>query len=185
MNRSLALSQKARLVKQRNILSSSTALLAIICLGLVAFVCVSREKIIIVPARIEKSFWMQGSEFSPNYIEQMALYYLSFLLNKHRSNIRYNHEFVLRFAASSYYGELKKRLFKESKRLEEENLATTFYPKKTSVDPKSLVCEVTGLFQGRVGSAKVMEEEVTFILQFTLEGGIPMISQFKRKGEDK
>jgi len=69
-------SELAKLIEQRNgymILAAGLIVLSII-LGLLAFHLAGRERIVVTPPVLNKSFWVTNGEVSEEYLSEMTLF---------------------------------------------------------------------------------------------------------------
>ena len=69
-----------------------------------------REKTIVTPPVLEKSFWVHGDDVSPEYLEQMALFFAGLALTYHPDNVDDQVRLFLRYADPLVYGALAARL---------------------------------------------------------------------------
>ncbi len=68
---------------RRNLWMAVAAAMVLSNLGLVIWLygVDVREKTIVTPPGLDKAFWVQGDEVSPEYLEQMALFFASLALS--------------------------------------------------------------------------------------------------------
>jgi type IV conjugative transfer system protein TraE len=82
----------------------------------------------VVPAYQQQSFWLDQSNVSKEYLEQMSLFFVEYLLNLTADSIAYQRDIILKHVVPSYYAELKKRFLEEETRYRQEYLATNIKP---------------------------------------------------------
>lgn len=129
-----------------------------------------REKIILVPPTLHKSFWVQGDQLSKEYLEEMALYLSKLLLDLTPSSLRQNHTILLRYTTPESYGTLKNQFFQEEQEYESLQLSTYFKPSSVHVNPESLTAEVKGTLSRYVAGKEIQTTSETLFLKFANRG---------------
>jgi len=119
------------------------------------------------------------SKVSPQYLEEMALFFGSILLNKTPQSASYLHELLLRYAETSGIGMLKHQLREEEERYQKSGLSTSFYPKKVVVREKNLQVDLSGEMVGYVSQKCIFQREETYRLTFSFAHGRLLITSFK------
>lgn len=170
---------------QRNLLAGLGASLLGICF--VQSICLfyKSEKTIISPLELEQSYWIEGNRFSPNYLEEMALYYAHLLLDVTPSNMLYQGDVLLRYADSSHYGSLKQKIYEDQKRLKKENLSLSFSARESHVYPDKLCVEVTGDLMGYIGAKRISQHRETYRVCFSSKGSRLLLKDFSLVSSDK
>lgn len=166
-----------RIISQRNawISFASLMILSNVILGTILFF--KREKIIIVPGQITKSFWVQGSEVSQEYLEEIGLYMSKLLLDLSPSSFSYNHEILLKYVVPESYGQLKKKFLKEGENYKSLQLTTHFKPSQIIASPKSLEVEIQGTLTSYIAGNRVQDSQETLHFKFANRGGGILLEQ--------
>ena len=141
--------------------------------------CTQSERVVLVPPHLTGSAWVERSKVSPQYLEEMALFFGSILLNKTPQSAPYLHELVLRYADSRGIGNLKHKLREEEERYQKSGLSTSFYPKKVVVQEKGLQVDLVGEMVGYVSQKCIFQQEETYRMTFTYDHGRLLISSFE------
>jgi conjugal transfer pilus assembly protein TraE len=173
-------SELAKLIEQRNgymVLAAGLIVLSII-LGLLVFHLAGREKVIIAPPVLNKSFWVTNSEVSEEYLSEMSLFFVYMRLNVTPDNSQYQHEVLLRFADPKYHGSFKSQLVSERDYLGEEHLTTAFYPTKVSVDTKRLKVVITGELHTTVVNEPLTSQTAVYEVLYNYNHGRLLIKSF-------
>ena len=160
-----------RLISQRNAWMGISALMALSNVILGSALLYKRERIVLVPPQITKSFWVQGNEVSKEYLEEIGLYMSKLLLDLSPSSFSYNHEVLLRYVAPQAYGTLKSQFLQEGEQYKSLQLTTHFKPSQITANPKTLEIEVQGTLTSYVAGKRVEETSETVFLKFTNRGG--------------
>jgi conjugal transfer pilus assembly protein TraE len=173
-------SELAKLIEQRNGYMILAAGLIVLCLilSLLAFHLAGREKIIVAPPVLNKSFWVTNSEVSEEYLSEMSLFFVYMRLNVTPDNSQYQHEALLRFADSKYHGAFKNQLSRERDYLIEEHLSTAFYPTKVSVNTKRLKVVITGELHTTVTNELLTPQTAVYEVLYSYNHGRLLIKSF-------
>jgi conjugal transfer pilus assembly protein TraE len=155
---------------QRNLLAGLSAILLTTCLIQSACLFFRSEKTIVTPLELDQSFWIEGNRFSPNYLEEMALYYTHLVMDVTPSNFLYQGDVLLRSVDPEYYGPCKQKIFEDHKRLKKENLSLAFTPVECQVYPEELCVEVSGDLVGFVSGKRVSQHRETYKVLFSSKG---------------
>ena len=141
--------------------------------------CTQSERVVLVPPHLTGATWVERSKVSPQYLEEMALFFGSILLNKTPQSASYLHELLLRYAETSGIGMLKHQLREEEERYQKSGLSTSFYPKKVTVQERSLQVELSGEMVGYVSQKCIFQREETYRFTFSFAHGRLLITSFK------
>ncbi len=172
-----------KLLRQRDRLFWMSSLLGIsnVLLGLCLFF--SSERVVIVPASLAKSFWVDRSRVSAEYLEEMALFFAHHLLDVTPASAHYQREIVLRYTAPSYHNALKKRLVEEEEHSREGQISTSFKPVQIKTDPERLEVELTGDLISYVGGKSATQQREIYLLRFHYSQGRLLVTHFTLQKE--
>lgn len=168
------------LIKNRNgyLILASASLTLNILLVLFLFVMVGRERIVVVPPEIQKSFWLTSNKVSPEYLSEMTLYLTSLSFNMTPSSAAMQHEILLRYVDPSYYPNLKSNLLEVEEKIKKEHITMTFFPRNISVDTKLMIGRVMGDLHYMVGDIQMPSKQVTYQYEFSYNNGQLKIKSF-------
>ena len=165
--------------KQRNIL-------LLVCLGLLfaniflATALLSHDdKIIVVPAGFNKSFYVRGSYVSSEYLEEMGEFVAHLILNISPENADYKYEKLLKYVDTRSYDYFKEHYLDLITKFKQEDISTYFSPKTMEVDENNLRVVLEGDYIQSAGSEQVSRSLEKFYIQFIVApGGKILISEF-------
>ncbi len=190
MKRSHYLSQLANSGYQQAALKVVAGVLLLTNLILVAIVWRATgqaEKTIVVPPDFRRSFWVSGEELSPEYLEQMAMYYSGLLLNYNPANLGYQSNQFLRFVEPGVYGELSSRFEEDKGRVTRNQLSSAWFPQQ--VDMQGMTVEITGIQTVFVGKNVTEQKQRRYRLELSQGQQQPLIRDFlevpDRGGQNK
>lgn len=136
-----------------------------------------REKVIVTPPVVEKSFWVHGDEVSPEYLEQMALFFAGLALTYHPDNVDDQVRLFLRYADPAVYGALASRLEADAEKVRRNNLSSVFYPQEVRIKGQRVA--LTGQLATFVGQKSVDTRQGVFRFRFEYRGGRLFVSGFE------
>lgn len=135
------------------------------------------EKTILVPPVVTKTFWVDGSQVAPEYIEQMSVYFAQLALNGNPANVLYQHNTLLQHVTPSAHGALKAELGVAADKLQRDNASQAFYPYEVTV--RKNTAKMLGRLVTTVGDKVTSNRDVAYEIEFTYEGGRLYVSSFK------
>lgn len=179
--------QKTRLrdlLHKRNLLLSLVTVLLMIN-GIQALYTLFRDqRIVVMPADLKQEVWLKKNQVSASYLEEMALMFASLILESSPESAAYKRDIILRYAAPSDYGALKRTLLEDEKRLKAEHVTTSFHPQSIKVDSPQLTVELTGALSRFVGEKRISQSKDTYRFQFAFKAGRLSIKSFKLISSD-
>lgn len=181
----LSNSRLGDLWQQRNLLLTLVATLLLINFTQALFTLFRNERIIVVPPDINQEFWIEKNQVSPSYLEEMALFFATLILESSPESAAYKRDIILRHATSHGYGPLKARLLEDEKRLRKEHVTTSFQPNAIKVVPHMMTVEITGDLLRFVGEKRISQSRDTYQFQFDYKSGRLLIKSFKLIATDK
>lgn len=163
---------------RRNLWMAVALLLAASNVGLAYWVLNTdvREKTIIVPPSFEKTFWVHGDEVSPEYLEQMAVYFAGLALTYNPDNIDHQVNRFLRYADPESYGALAARLEGDTQKIQRNRLSSVFYPQEVRLKGERVI--LAGQLTTLVGNKQTEQRQARFLIRFTYRDGRLFVSQF-------
>ena len=110
-------------------------LLAVLALALVTvLLMVGRERTVVTPPTLQKSFWVEGDQVSGSYLEQMAGWIATLILDVSPGNIDYNKTILLQYAAPDAHGALAQAMELAAAKLKRDNATTLFAVQQLTPD---------------------------------------------------
>lgn len=168
-----------KLIGQRNAALTLAAGMAASNLILCTVVFFSNERVVIVPPDIKRSFWTETSKVSPEYLEEMSLFFAAQILDVSAGSAAYQRDVVLRYVDPAYYNALKKRLVEEEETYRTQQISTSFKPVKIEADASRLEAELTGDLQSFVGRDRVKQAREIYRLKFAYRSGRLLLIDFE------
>lgn len=138
----------------------------------------SSERVVVVPAGLSKSFWVEDSHVSSAYLEEMALFFARQILDVSPASAAYQRQVVLRYTAPSFHNALQKRLISEEEEARKNQLSTSFKPVSVTVYLKERAVELTGDLVAYVGGTLSRQTREVYRLTFSVNQGRLWVTGF-------
>jgi type IV conjugative transfer system protein TraE len=110
MKAGLTIKRLGHLYVQRNVLFTFSVLLGMSNLVLGMALVVKRERVVITPPDLKRSYWVEGNRFSPSYLEAWTLHCAHLLLDVTASNLSSQGAIVLLYVIPESYGAMTEQL---------------------------------------------------------------------------
>lgn len=109
---------------QRNTLLGLTAALLFLLIIMSLCLFFRNERVILIPPEVRREFWVEGNRFSPEYLEEMAVYFLHLALDVNQTTLPYNTEILSRYADVEAVNYLREKYEKDIKKLKQNDAST-------------------------------------------------------------
>lgn len=170
---------------QRNMLLGLTAVLLFLLLILSSCLFFRSERVIILPPELKREFWAEGNRFSPEYLEEMAVYFLHLALDVNQTTLPYNTEMLARYSDIETGNYLREQYEKNIKKLKQNDASTSFEVKEVTVFPDQNAVHVAGTLSRYIGSKRIKESSEVYEVIFKTYRGRLFFKEIKRLGEEK
>jgi conjugal transfer pilus assembly protein TraE len=170
-----------RVLRQSNRLMIACATLGVVLvlLGISNLVLIGKERVVVLPAEVNRSFWIASDSVSESYLEQMAQFLVPLLLNISPSTAAFNSEQFLAQVAPRYFSAIKIQLVAQQIELERLGMSTSFEARHFKINSKKLRVEVEGALHTTLGNSLMPPENKVYRLQFVREQGRLWIRSFE------
>ena len=124
-----------------------------------------------VPPTIHKTFWVEDSKVSPEYLEEMGFFLLQLSLNNSPVSAENNAKMLLKYVAPQSYGDMERTLLSNAKRLRENNASTMFSARSVTPNPNDNSIVFSGVMTTFIADKRVAEVSQTYIVRLAYSGG--------------
>jgi len=166
---------------QRNAFLALALLLGISQLITSIFLFWKSERTIIVPAVIEKEFWIEGNTVSATYLEQMGYFLGKLVLEKTAQSAPAQRKILLKHVEIAYVEMLNQKLIEEEKMLAKQGASYIFYPFDIQADPHLLKVLMSGERVLLMGGKAVSTVKESYILSFSNVGSRLLLKEIAAK----
>jgi len=170
------------------------SLCLLLALGLIlnASLFKRKERIIVVPPEINKQFWVESNRVSPEYLEQMGVFFAILGGNLSPSNAAYSVKFLSNYIPSDVYGDVRTELASQASYIVKHNITQAFFPSAINVIDGENRVLVEGNTIRNIGTTRISQEKMVFNVKFQMKDFKLMIEEFfidyperKRQKEQK
>jgi len=155
------------------------ALCQLVCLVIIAGMA-GRERTVIVPPNIDRTFWVAKDKASREYLEQMASYVSWLMLDVTPTTIDWKRNALLNWVGPDQHAAMKTKMDLEADRLRTSNATTSFLIQQITADEKDQSVLITGRLRRQINGADVGEPEIrSYLAQFRYTGGRVHVQTFK------
>lgn len=131
---------------------------------------VNNQKVVILPPKMSKPFWVAGNQISKAYLEQMGQFIAFYLFNIDANTAKISIDNILPFVEPRYYGETKKVLYEQVAYIEDNDISRAFYPSVVKVDNKGEL-KVIGILKDLIGNKVVSNRQVELNIKYKIKQG--------------
>jgi type IV conjugative transfer system protein TraE len=139
----------------------------------------SQDRIVIVPANFQQSFWVNKDGVSASYLAEMTRYFATLELNMTPESSDYQVGQVLKYTDPKQYGAIKAELIKYRDTVKNEGLTTAFFPVDVQVNLPKFQATIVGDLSYFVGKQETNTQRVTYLAQYRFNNGRLYLSSFQ------
>jgi conjugal transfer pilus assembly protein TraE len=130
-----------------------------------------RERVVVVPPAIHKTFWVETERASPEYLEQMGYFLAQLTLNVTPQSVEHQSRLLLQYAAPASWGELRTAMAANAERIKRDGASTVFSPQDLQVDEASQRVGLRGLLTTFISDRRVSEVSKGYAIELQYASG--------------
>jgi conjugal transfer pilus assembly protein TraE len=150
-----------------------------VILALLAARLATRERVVMVPPTIHKTFWVESERASAEYLEQMAYFLAQLTLNVTPASVDHQARVLLQYAAPASYGELRTTLLAAAERVKRDGASTVFSTQDLVVDEPGLRVGLRGQLATFISDRRVAEVAKGYAIELQYAGGRIFLKAFR------
>lgn len=150
-----------------------------LALALLALHASGRERVVIVPPTVHRSFWVEPERVSAAYLEEMAYFLVQLTLDVTPQGAAHQAATLLQHAAASAAGELRTSLQESAERLKRDGASTQFSVQELITDEPHLRVGVRGQLTTYVSDRRVSQTQKGYALEFQVSAGRIQLKSFR------
>jgi len=129
------------------------------------------DRIIISPPQTTKQYWVDSKRASPEYLEQMAVFFALLGGNLSPMNAEYQISQMLQYIDVPLLGgsHIKTDLAAQAMYIKKNNITQAFFPSSVKVDPATNSVKVMGTVIRNIGTTKISEEIMIINMKFNMK----------------
>jgi conjugal transfer pilus assembly protein TraE len=145
----------------------------------VMFNLVGRDRIVVTPPAIDKTFWIAKDRVSGSYLEQMGGFIAYLTLDVSPQSIEWKKAMLLQYVSPDVYGLLQTRQDLEADRLRRLNATTQFSIAQLVPDEEAMNVRLRGRLATFINGTRTADVGREYLAQFELKGGRVQLKNFK------
>jgi conjugal transfer pilus assembly protein TraE len=138
-----------------------------------------RERVVLVPPAVHKTFWVEPERASPEYLEQMGYFLAQLTLNVTPQSVEHQSRLLLQYAAPASWGDLRTAMAANAERIKRDGASTVFSPQDLQVDEATQRVGLRGLLTTFISDRRVSEVSKGYAIEFQVEGGRIVLKNFR------
>jgi len=131
---------------------------------------VNNQRVVILPPKITKEFWVSGNRVSKSYLEQMGTYIAYSLLNVTPDNSKMVLSLILPFVEPDFYAQVRSAIQEQLDYIVNNQISRVFYPASIDVS-KAGVIKIKGLIKDTIGNNVVNQYTAEVNIGYTIKQG--------------
>ena len=138
-----------------------------------------RERVVLVPPALHKTFWVEAERASPEYLEQMGYFLAQLTLNVTPQSVEHQSRLLLQYAAPASWGELRTAMAANADRIKRDGASTVFSPQDLQVDERTQRVGLRGLLTTFISDRRVSEVSKGYAIELQYAGGRIFLKTFR------
>ena len=155
------------------------SLLANTVLALLVARFADRERVVLVPPTIHKTFWVDEERASGEYLEQMAYFLMQLTLDVTPQNVDYQARVLMQYAAPASFGELRAAMLATGERLKRDGASTVFSARDIVVDEATQRVGVRGQLTTFISDRRVSDLSKGYAIELQYAAGRIFLKAFR------
>lgn len=157
----------------------AASMLATAVLAVLAVRQSGRERVVLVPPAIHKTFWVESERASPEYLEQMGYFLAQLTLNVTPQSVEHQSRLLLQYAAPASWGELRTAMAANADRIKRDGASTVFSPQDLQVDEATQRVGLRGLLTTFISDRRVSEVSKGYAIELQQTNGRIFLKTFR------
>ncbi len=138
-----------------------------------------RERVVLVPPALHKTFWVEAERASPEYLEQMGYFLAQLTLNVTPQSVEHQSRLLLQYAAPASWGELRTAMAANADRIKRDGASTVFSPQDLQVDEATQRLGLRGLLTTFISDRRVSEVSKGYAIELQQTNGRIFLKTFR------
>lgn len=159
--------------------------LLVLCIveGMLISRTLGMEKTIVLPPKIDKSFWVSPDGVSASYLEQMAYWYAGLALTATKTTGEYQKKLFLQYASPQKSAQLAAEMTARLEFMAKNSATTLFTTQSLKADEKLMRVAIFGDLETFVQDKRISLKPVVYVIAFQNINGKLFVTEFKETNE--
>jgi conjugal transfer pilus assembly protein TraE len=146
------------------------------------FNMIGRDRVIVTPPSIDKTFWVSKDRVSSSYLEQMGSFIAYLTLDVSPQSIDWKKTMLLQYVSPDVYGVLQTRQDLEADRLRRLNATTQFSVAQLLPNEEAMNVTLKGRLATFINGARTSDIDKEYVAEFEFKGNRVQIRNFREIG---
>ncbi len=140
-----------------------------------------KERVIVTPPLIDKTFWVERDDIAPELVVDMGIFLVQLAYNVSPASVDFQSNALLKYASPEAYGSLKEATAVAAARMHEDQSSTVFTPRAYVMDkrPGKKAVAFMGDLKTYVTTNLVSTRGVAIVVNFKYQNGRLYVDQMK------
>ena len=135
---------------------------------------------ILAPPEINKTFWVDGRQLGPEYLEQMGAWIIQQYATVSPATVDYQNNLLLRYVHPSIHGDLAVRFQIGANRIKSENMSRVFMPREVRISEQGQSVAFIGALSTWIADKRVPADEIkAYLVTFDYDGSRTFIKELR------
>ena len=131
---------------------------------------VNSERIVVLPPKISKPFWVAGNKISKGYLESMGEFISFYLYDISPDTAKNSVDNILTYVEPQYYGIVKKILYQQITYISANDISRVFYPSEINTNIPGKIT-VIGILKDIIGNKVVNQKQIKLNIGYEIKQG--------------
>ena len=154
----------------------------LLCSLVLMFNMVGRDRVVVTPPSIDKTFWVSKDRVSSSYLEQMGSFIAYLTLDVSPQSIDWKKTMLLQYVSPDVYGALQTRQDLEADRLRRLNATTQFSVAQLLPNEEAMNVTLKGRLATFINGARTSDVDKEYVAEFEFKGARVQIRNFREIG---
>lgn len=155
------------------------SMLANVALAVLSMRLADRERVVMVPPTLHKTFWVEADRVSGEYLEQMAYFLMQLTLDVTPQSVDHQAGVLMQYAAPAAYGDLRATMAATAERIKHDGVSTVFSAQNVVVDEAAQRVGVSGQLTTFISDRRVSEVSKGYAIELQYTGGRIFLKAFR------
>jgi conjugal transfer pilus assembly protein TraE len=146
------------------------------------FNMIGRDRVIVTPPSIDKTFWVSKDRVSSSYLEQMGSFIAYLTLDVSPQSIDWKKTMLLQYVSPDVYGVLQTRQDLEADRLRRLNATTQFSVAQLLPNEEAMNVTLKGRLATFINGTRTSDIDKEYVAEFEFKGNRVQIRNFREIG---
>ena len=146
------------------------------------FNMIGRDRVIVTPPSIDKTFWVSKDRVSSSYLEQMGSFIAYLTLDVSPQSIDWKKTMLLQYVSPDVYGVLQTRQDLEADRLRRLNATTQFSVAQLLPNEEAMNVTLKGRLATFINGTRTSDIDKEYVAEFEFKGNRVQIRNFRETG---